>query len=76
MTDDPERPRKPIPHPLSKEQRARDAALAMQEYEAEKISALEKTARLREQRLAREAANKSKQNPAKPQKRTKKNSAS
>ncbi len=55
MTDHTERPRKPPVHPLSKEQRARDAVLAMQEYEAEKKAAIEKTARLRELRLAREA---------------------
>jgi hypothetical protein len=55
MTDNNERPRKPPVHPLSKEQRARDAALAMQEYQAQKRANAEKTARLREQRLARDA---------------------
>lgn len=77
MTADSERPRKPPVHPLTKEQRARDAALAMQEYQAEKRAAAEKTARLRAQRLAREAASAAKlQDEPKPQKRVKKNSAS
>jgi hypothetical protein len=40
-----------------KEERARDAALAVQEYEAEKLAGLAKTARLRELRLAGEARN-------------------
>jgi hypothetical protein len=76
MAADTERPRKPPVHPLTKEQRARDAALAMQEYEAGKRAAVEKTARLRAQRLARDAANNAKpQQPPKPQKRAKKNSA-
>ena len=77
MTSDTERPRKPPVHPLTKEQRARDAALAMQEYQAGKRAALEKTARLRAQRLARDAADAAKpQEQAKPQKRVKKNSVS
>jgi hypothetical protein len=40
---------------LEKELRAQDAALAMQEYEAEKLAVVAKTARLRALRLAREA---------------------
>ena len=77
MASDTERPRKPPVHPLTKEQRERDAALAMQEYQAEKRAALEKTARLRAQRLARDAADAAKpQEQAKPLKRAKKNSAS
>lgn len=76
MADHTERPRKPLPHPMSKEQRARDAALAMQEYEAGKRAAVEKTARLRAQRLARDAAQEAKpQQPPKPKMRVKKNSA-
>jgi hypothetical protein len=43
---------------IAKEERARDAALAMQEYEAEKLAVRTNTARLRALRLAREAANK------------------
>jgi hypothetical protein len=39
-----------------KEERARDAALAMREYEAEKLAVRAKTARLRALRLAKEAA--------------------
>jgi hypothetical protein len=39
----------------AKEERARDAALAMQEYEAEKLAIGIKTARLRALRLAKEA---------------------
>jgi hypothetical protein len=39
----------------TKEERARDAALAMQEYEAEKLAIRVKTARLRALRLAKEA---------------------
>lgn len=39
----------------TKEERARDAALAVREYEAEKLAVLAKTARLRALRLAREA---------------------
>jgi hypothetical protein len=39
----------------AKEERARDAALAMQEYQAEKVSIAVKTARLRALRLAKEA---------------------
>ena len=40
----------------AKEQRDRDAALAMKQYEAEKAAVLDKTARLRALRLANEAA--------------------
>jgi hypothetical protein len=36
-------------------ERARDAALAMQQYEADRLAVLDKTARLRELRLAKEA---------------------
>jgi hypothetical protein len=42
----------------AKEERARDAALAMKEYKAEKLAVRAKTARLRALRLAREAENK------------------
>jgi hypothetical protein len=38
-----------------KEERARDAVRAMQEYEAERLAVLAKTARLRALRLARDA---------------------
>jgi hypothetical protein len=41
----------------TKENRARDAARAMREYEAEKLAVLTKTARLRALRLAKEAEN-------------------
>ncbi len=40
---------------LSKQDRERDAVIAMQEYEAEKTAVLAKTARLRAIRLANEA---------------------
>ena len=40
----------------SKQDRERDAAIAMQEYEAEKIAVLARTAKLRAIRLANEAA--------------------
>jgi len=43
------------PATTAKEERARDAALAMQEYEAEKLAICAKTARLRALRLAKEA---------------------
>ena len=43
------------PATTAKEERARDAALAMQEYEAEKLAISAKTARLRALRLAKEA---------------------
>ena len=39
----------------AKEERARDAALAMREYEANKLAVRTNTARLRALRLAREA---------------------
>lgn len=69
-------PRKRMPNPVSKEERAKDAALAMREYEAEQRALVERTARLREQRLARDAAAARQPAPAKPQKRTRKKSAS
>jgi hypothetical protein len=56
MSNSSEDSRKRLPNPLSKEDRARDAILAMRDYEAEKKAQLEKTARLREMRLARDAA--------------------
>lgn len=40
----------------AREERARDAALARQQYEAGKLAILDKTARLRALRLAKEAA--------------------
>ena len=40
----------------SKQDRERDAAIAMQEYEAEKVAVLARTAKLRAIRLANEAA--------------------
>ena len=46
----------------AKEERARDAALAMREYEAEKLAVRANTARLRALRLAREAANRQHKN--------------
>ena len=48
-----------------KEDRARDAALAMQQYESEKRAVVANTERLRALRLAREAGNEA---PAKTQK--------
>jgi hypothetical protein len=42
---------------VMKEERARDAALAMREYEAEKVAVLSNTERLRALRLAKEARN-------------------
>ena len=39
----------------TKEQRAREAAKAMQEYQAERLAVLARTAKLRAERLAREA---------------------
>ena len=47
----------------AKEERARDAALAMQEYEAEKLAIGIKTARLRALRLAKEAESTKRKNP-------------
>jgi hypothetical protein len=41
----------------AKEERARDAALAMREYQAEKLAVRAKTARLRALRLAKETEN-------------------
>jgi hypothetical protein len=52
-----------------REERARDAALAVQEYEAEKLAVLAKTARLRELRLAKEAENALSKKPKKPVKK-------
>jgi hypothetical protein len=46
------------PGMAAKEERARDAALAMREYEAERRAVLSRTARLRALRLAKEAAGK------------------
>ena len=43
------------PSMAAKEERARDAALAMREYEAERRAVLARTARLRALRLAKEA---------------------
>src|SRR2546429_6085846 len=45
------------------EERARDATLAMQEYEAEKLAIGIKTARLRALRLAKEAESTKRKNP-------------
>jgi hypothetical protein len=57
----------------AKEQRDRDAALAMKQYEAEKAAVLDKTARLRALRLANEAAGALQPKPQpKPKKPTKK----
>jgi hypothetical protein len=59
---------------FKKEERAREGAKAMQEYEAEGRAVLKNTARLRALRLAKEAADKVEEaaKPAKPatQKRT------
>ena len=52
-----------------REERARDAALAVQEYEAEKLAVLAKTARLRELRLAKEAEDALTEKPKKPVKK-------
>jgi hypothetical protein len=54
----------------AKEQRAQDAALAMQEHEAAKLAEQAKTARLRALRLAKEAADAAPR--AQPKKQTKK----
>jgi succinyl-CoA synthetase beta subunit len=56
MSNGNEGPRKPIPNPLSKEQRARDATQATRDYALDAKATLDKTARLRELRLARDAA--------------------
>jgi hypothetical protein len=50
-------------------ERARDAALAMRQYEAEKLAVLDKTERLRALRLAKEAADLTEPKPKKPTKR-------
>lgn len=57
----------------AREERARDAALAMQQYEADKQAVLDKTARLRAQRLAKETADALQPKPkqSKPKKPTK-----
>ena len=39
-----------------KQERAREAAKAMQDYQTERLATLARTAKLREERLAREAA--------------------
>lgn len=49
---------------ILKEQRARDAAAAMREYEAERLAVLAQSARLRALRLARAAAAKAAPPPA------------
>ena len=49
----------------AREERARDAALARQQYEADKLAVLDKTARLRALRLAEEAADALKPKPKK-----------
>ena len=54
----------------AREERARDAALAMQQYEADKLAILDKTARLRALRLAREAADAVQPKPKKPIKKS------
>ncbi len=53
-----------------KEQRARDAATAMRDYERERIAVVAKTERLRAERLARDAqiAEQAKLNPPAPAK--------
>jgi hypothetical protein len=71
VTKSTETPRKRIPNPLSKEQRARDAAEAMRDYEADAKAVLARTARLRELRLAREAATPKPDAAPKPRKRKK-----
>lgn len=48
-----------------KEERARDAALAMQEYEAEKRAVLANAERLRALRLSKEAENRLQEKPKK-----------
>jgi hypothetical protein len=50
----------------AREKRAQDAALAMQQHEAEKLAILDKTARLRALRLAKEAADALRPKPKKP----------
>ena len=66
-----------VSNPFSKEQRARDAVLATRDYEAAKKAELDKTARLRELRLARDAVlTVAPEAPAKPQKKVKKTAAS
>jgi hypothetical protein len=54
---------------VSKEERAKDAVLAMREYEADQKALLERTARLRALRLAQEAAAPKPDAAAKPRKR-------
>lgn len=57
----------------AREERAKDAALAMQQYEADKLAVLDKTARLRALRLAKETADarQAKPNQSKPKNPTK-----
>ncbi|MDQ2079161.1 hypothetical protein RA307_03130 [Xanthobacteraceae bacterium Astr-EGSB] len=47
---------KPSYSALSKAERERDQASAMREYQAERVNIQARTAKLREQRLAKEAA--------------------
>lgn len=53
----------------AQEKRARDAALARQQYEADKLAILDKTARLRAMRLAKEAVVSAQPRPKKPVKK-------
>ena len=55
---------------FKKEERAREGAKAMKDYEAEGRAVLEKTARLKSLRLAKEAAEK-KAEPKKPSRQSK-----
>lgn len=72
MTKTPQTSRTRVPNPVSKEERAKDAALAMREYEAEQKALLERTAQLRALRLAHEAVAPKPDAASKPRKRTKK----
>ena len=56
---------------FKKEQRARDGAIALAEYEASIVAAREKTARLRALRLANEAADLKQEAEAEPEKKKK-----
>jgi hypothetical protein len=53
---------------FKKEERAREGAKAMREYEAESRAVYEKTARLKALRLAKEAAEEAAEKPAQPKK--------
>jgi hypothetical protein len=53
---------------FKKEERAREGAKAMREYEAESRAVYEKTARLKALRLAKEAAEEAAEKPAVPKK--------